>query len=62
MHVGHLRSTVIGDAIARTLAFQGHRVTRQNHVGDWGTQFGMLIEHLVEQGRDTEGSSTTGST
>jgi len=51
MHVGHLRSTVIGDAIARTLAFEGHRVTRQNHVGDWGTQFGMLIEHLVEQGR-----------
>ena len=54
MHVGHLRSTVIGDAIARTLAFQGHRVTRQNHVGDWGTQFGMLIEYLVEQGRARE--------
>lgn len=48
MHVGHLRSTVIGDAIARVLAFQGHKVIRQNHMGDWGTQFGMLIEHLTE--------------
>ena len=48
MHVGHLRSTVIGDAIARVLEFQGHRVIRQNHLGDWGTQFGMLIEHLIE--------------
>ena len=48
MHVGHLRSTIIGDAVARVLAFQGHRVIRQNHVGDWGTQFGMLIEHLIE--------------
>ena len=51
MHVGHLRSTVIGDAIARVLAFQGHDVIRQNHVGDWGTQFGMLIEHLLETGQ-----------
>lgn len=50
MHVGHLRSTVIGDAIVRVLEFLGHRVIRQNHLGDWGTQFGMLIEHLVEQG------------
>jgi arginyl-tRNA synthetase len=50
MHVGHLRSTVIGDALVRTLAFLGHRVTRQNHLGDWGTQFGMLIEHMVDQG------------
>jgi len=57
MHVGHLRSTVIGDALARVLAFQGHRVTRQNHVGDWGTQFGMLIEHLVEQGRALDDDS-----
>src|SRR5262249_40284883 len=48
MHVGHLRSTVIGDALARTLAFLGHRVIRQNHLGDWGTQFGLLIEHLAE--------------
>lgn len=47
MHVGHLRSTIIGDAVARVLAFQGHRVIRQNHVGDWGTQFGMLIAHMV---------------
>jgi arginyl-tRNA synthetase len=43
MHVGHLRSTIIGDAVARTLEFLGHRVIRQNHVGDWGTQFGMLL-------------------
>lgn len=50
MHVGHLRSTVIGDAIARVLSFRGHEVIRQNHVGDWGTPFGMLIEHLVDLG------------
>jgi arginyl-tRNA synthetase len=43
MHVGHLRSTIIGDALARVLEFQGHNVIRQNHVGDWGTQFGMVI-------------------
>ncbi len=48
MHVGHLRSTIIGDAIARILAFQGHDVLRLNHVGDWGTQFGMLIAFLRE--------------
>ncbi len=46
MHVGHLRSTVIGDCIARVLEFDGHTVHRENHVGDWGTQFGMLIAHL----------------
>ncbi|MCK4625668.1 MAG: arginine--tRNA ligase, partial [Phycisphaerae bacterium] len=46
MHVGHLRSTIIGDALARTLDFLGHNVIRQNHVGDWGTQFGMLIAYL----------------
>ncbi|GLW37160.1 arginine--tRNA ligase [Pectobacterium carotovorum subsp. carotovorum] len=46
MHVGHLRSTIIGDASARTLAFLGHNVIRANHVGDWGTQFGMLIAYL----------------
>jgi arginyl-tRNA synthetase len=50
MHVGHLRSSVIGDALARTLAFAGYPVLRQNHLGDWGTQFGMLIEHLVDLG------------
>jgi arginyl-tRNA synthetase len=48
MHVGHLRSTIIGDAIARVLEFQGHNVLRLNHVGDWGTQFGMLITYLRE--------------
>ena len=46
MHVGHLRSTIIGDSIARILEFRGHKVLRLNHVGDWGTQFGMLISHL----------------
>lgn len=49
MHVGHIRSTVIGDALSRILEFQGHTVTRQNHIGDWGTPFGMLIEHLVDE-------------
>ena len=46
MHVGHLRSTIIGDCIARLLSFRGHSVLRLNHLGDWGTQFGMLIAHL----------------
>ncbi|AZZ94296.1 arginine--tRNA ligase [Hahella sp. KA22] len=46
MHVGHLRSTIIGDAVVRTLEFLGHRVIRQNHVGDWGTQFGMLLAYM----------------
>ncbi|POM67752.1 Arginine-tRNA ligase, partial [Phytophthora palmivora] len=48
MHVGHLRSTIIGDTMCRILEFQGHEVKRINHVGDWGTQFGMLICHLTE--------------
>lgn len=48
MHVGHLRSTVIGDSVSRTLEFLGHSVIRQNHVGDWGTQFGMLLAHMEE--------------
>ncbi len=48
MHVGHLRSTVIGDTIVRMLEFKGHKVIRENHVGDWGTPFGMLIEHLLD--------------
>ncbi|MFH1371077.1 MAG: arginine--tRNA ligase [Planctomycetota bacterium] len=49
MHVGHLRSTIIGDCICRLLEFQNHKVIRQNHIGDWGTQFGMLVMHLFEQ-------------
>jgi arginyl-tRNA synthetase len=48
MHVGHLRSTIIGDAVARVLEYQGHKVVRQNHMGDWGTQFGMLIAELEQ--------------
>jgi arginyl-tRNA synthetase len=48
MHVGHLRSTLIGDALARVLAFLGHDVRRENHIGDWGTPFGMLIEYLLD--------------
>lgn len=48
MHVGHLRSTIIGDAVTRTLEFQGQNVIRQNHVGDWGTQFGMLLAYMEE--------------
>jgi len=54
MHVGHLRSTVIGDAIARLFGFAGHRVIRENHIGDWGTPFGMLIEHLVDLGANAD--------
>ncbi len=54
MHVGHLRSTIIGDAIARILEALGQEVIRQNHVGDWGTQFGMLIAYLEESGEDSE--------
>ncbi len=50
MHVGHLRPTNIGDAISRLIEFQGHRVIRQNHIGDWGTQFGMLLNYLNEVG------------
>ncbi len=50
MHVGHLRSTVIGDAAVRLLEWLGHRVIRANHLGDWGTPFGMLIEHLLDIG------------
>lgn len=49
MHVGHVRSTIIGDAAVRTLSFLGHKVIRANHVGDWGTQFGMLIAYLEKQ-------------
>ncbi|ORJ50656.1 arginine--tRNA ligase [Kluyvera intermedia] len=55
MHVGHLRSTIIGDASVRTLEFLGHNVIRANHVGDWGTQFGMLIAYLELQQQENEG-------
>jgi arginyl-tRNA synthetase len=55
MHVGHLRSTIIGDALLRLLRFAGHEVTPHNHLGDWGTPFGMLIEHLI----DTDGDAGT---
>ena len=50
MHVGHLRSTIIGDAVVRILHWRGHNVIRQNHIGEWGTPFGMLIEHLIDIG------------
>ena len=56
MHIGHLRTTVIGDALVRLLEFVGHTVIRENHVGDWGTPFGMLIEHLLDIG-ETEAAS-----
>ena len=56
MHIGHLRTTVIGDALVRMLEFAGHTVIRENHVGDWGTPFGMLIEHLIDLG-ETEAAA-----
>ncbi|MEQ8436295.1 MAG: arginine--tRNA ligase [Ilumatobacter fluminis] len=52
MHAGHLRTTVIGDALVRMLEFAGHTVIRENHIGDWGRPFGMLIEHLLDIGED----------
>jgi arginyl-tRNA synthetase len=52
MHAGHLRTTVIGDALVRLLTFLGHDVIRENHIGDWGRPFGMLIEHLLDIGED----------
>jgi len=62
MHVGHLRSTVIGDALVRIFGFAGFSVLRQNHLGDWGTPFGMLIEHLIDLGghRGTEDAAAIG--
>ncbi|MGP9694752.1 arginine--tRNA ligase [Brachybacterium sp. AOP25-B2-12] len=54
MHVGHLRTTVVGDSLVRTLERLGHTVIRQNHLGDWGTPFGMLIEHLLDVGEDSD--------
>jgi arginyl-tRNA synthetase len=56
MHAGHLRTTVIGDSLVRLLAFLGHEVIRENHIGDWGRPFGMLIEHLVDIG-ETEAAA-----
>lgn len=56
MHVGHLRSTIIGDALARTLEWLGQDVVRVNHLGDWGTPFGMLVEHLIDLGGDANHS------
>ncbi len=60
MHIGHLRSTIIGDAICRVLSFRGDQVIRHNHLGDWGTQFGMLIEHLIDTGWDRTADHTIG--
>ncbi|WP_018684188.1 arginine--tRNA ligase [Actinokineospora enzanensis] len=54
MHIGHLRSSIIGDAVLRLLRFAGHEVTPHNHLGDWGTPFGMLIEHLVDEGHSAD--------
>jgi len=58
MHVGHLRSTIIGDAVVRALEFRGDKVVRQNHMGDWGTQFGMLIAHLSDKLASNEVAET----
>jgi arginyl-tRNA synthetase len=54
MHVGHLRSTVIGDALCNVLRYVGDEVIRQNHVGDWGTQFGMMVEQILDEGLAAE--------
>lgn len=62
MHVGHLRSTIIGDAAVRTLEFLGHKVIRANHVGDWGTQFGMLIAWLEKQQQENAGEMALADT
>ncbi len=60
MHIGHLRSTIIGDSVARILEFRGDKVIRQNHTGDWGTQFGMLLEHLIDTAWNAEGEHAIG--
>lgn len=52
LHAGHVRTTIVGDALCRIAAAAGHHVVRENHIGDWGTPFGMLIEHLVDQGEE----------
>lgn len=58
MHVGHLRSTIIGDAVVKCLEYLGHTVKRQNHMGDWGTQFGMLLAHLQDKLKQNEVAET----
>lgn len=58
MHVGHLRTTIIGDAVVKVLEFLGHKVIRQNHMGDWGTQFGMLLAHLSDKLEHNEVAET----
>lgn len=58
MHAGHLRSTIIGDAVVRVLEFLGHKLIRQNHMGDWGTQFGMLLAHLSDKLNQQEVAET----
>jgi len=61
MHVGHLRSTIIGESVCRILEFCGNKVDRVNHVGDWGTQFGMLIQFLKEEGLADDEKKASGS-
>jgi arginyl-tRNA synthetase len=61
MHVGHLRSTIIGDALVRVLEFDAAKVIRQNHLGDWGTQFGMLIQYLFEHSQSGLGAGESGA-
>ncbi len=60
MHIGHLRSSIIGDSLARVLDFMGHAVIRHNHIGDWGTQFGLLLEHLIDTGWAASDDHTIG--
>ena len=61
MHVGHLRTTIIGDCFNRVLTALGHEVIPQNHIGDWGTQFGMLVEHILETGTDVTALDLAGA-
>ncbi|MCH0541370.1 arginine--tRNA ligase [Streptomyces sp. MUM 203J] len=62
MHVGHLRSAVIGDAVVRILEFSGEKVVRRHHIGDWGTQFGMLIQYLTEHPHELDHKSASDDT
>lgn len=61
MHVGHLRSSVIGDALVKILEFEGETVIRRHHIGDWGTQFGMLIQYLVEHPHELDHANAEGT-